>query len=213
MKNEYYSTNFGNLKVDFKNSNLIDEFYSQAAQDIFVLVVTNGKQTGKFLDIGASDPKIINNTFLLEKKFGWTGVQIELDEFLANKCKEERNTKVICSDATVVNYHELYNEFGEMDYLSLDIDGQPSLDTLKNIPFDKFKFKVITFEHDSYRIGNSLRDESRQILDSHGYYRICGDVANENNIYEDWYVDKNNIDIERISVLKSENKNWNEILF
>jgi hypothetical protein len=40
----------------------------------------DGKRNGKFLDIGASDPKIINNTLLLEKNFGWTGVQIEIDE-------------------------------------------------------------------------------------------------------------------------------------
>jgi hypothetical protein len=125
----------------------------------------------------------------------------------------ERNTKVICSDATKVDYEQLFEEVGEIDYLSLDIDGQPTLDVLKKIPFKKFKIKVITFEHDSYRIGNQLKNESRDILESYGYLRLCSDVANENNIYEDWYVDKNYVDVERLEILISDGKNWNEILF
>jgi hypothetical protein len=213
MKNEYYKKDYGKLKLDFENSEIIDEFYSQAAQDIFVLVALNGKKNGKFLDIGCSDPIVINNTYLLEKKFGWGGVQIDIDESLTNHCMSERNTKVICSDATKVDYEQLFEEVGEIDYLSLDIDGQPTLDVLKKIPFKKFKIKVITFEHDSYRIGNQLKNESRDILESYGYLRLCSDVANENNIYEDWYVDKNYVDVERLEILISDGKNWNEILF
>jgi len=213
MRNNYYNKNFGELKLTFDGFDTIDEFYSQAGQDIFTICVLNGKRNGKFLDIGASDPKIINNTYLLETLFGWSGTQIEIDNNLANKCRQERNTNVICNDATKVDYNELYLSIGEIDYLSLDIDGPPTLEVLEKIPFDKFKIKVITFEHDSYKEGDHLKNESRRILGDNGYFRICTDVANDNNVYEDWYVNLKLVNVERLKVLESNNKNWNEILF
>lgn len=213
MKNDYYKKDFGKLVVTFNGSDDVTEFYSQAGQDVFVLTVLNGKKNGKFLDIGASDPKVINNTYMLEKQFGWSGTQIEIDKTLADKCKSERSSNVICDDATKVDYVKVFQELGEVDYMSLDIDGIPTLEVLKKLPFDSFNIKVITFEHDSYRVGNFIRDESRKIFDSFGYVRICGDVANENNIYEDWYINKNFIDIESIKPLMSERKNWDDVLF
>jgi hypothetical protein len=213
MKNEYYkNVNYGELKLNFNGSE-VGKFFSQAGQDLFVLSILNGKKNGKFLEIGASDPKIINNTFLLEKEFGWSGTQIEIDVFLSEKCKLERNSKAICDDATKVDYEDICSELGHIDYMSLDIDGLPTLDVLKKIPFDKYKIKVITFEHDSYQNGDFIKIESRKIFDSFGYFRICSDVANENNVYEDWYVHPETVDMERIGVLISENKNWDEILF
>lgn len=214
MKNNYYQNReFGELKLSINDSFMCDEFYSQAGQDIFVISALNGKKEGIFLDIGASDPQIINNTFLLEKKFGWKGVQIEIDEKLANKCISERNTEVICQDATTVDYEKIFSDYKEIDYLSIDIDGIPSLKVLERLPLDKYKIKVITFEHDSYKEGDKIRTESRKIFDSFGYYRICSNVANENNIYEDWYINTDFVDINEIKILESESKNWNEILF
>lgn len=214
MKNNYYGgKDFGQLTLDFVESINIEEFYSQAGQDIFVLSALNGKKNGKFLDIGSSDPIIINNTYLLEKFLGWSGVQIEIDESLANKCKNERLSNVINQDATTVDYDKLFEELNEIDYLSLDIDGQPCLDVLKKIPLDKYKISVITFEHDSYRVGDYLKNESRQLLKDFGYTMICGDVANENNIYEDWYVHPNLVDLKRLDPLVSYGKNWDDILF
>lgn len=213
MRNDYYKKEFGKLTLDFNGSENVSEFYSQAGQDIFVLSVLNGKKNGKFLDIGASDPKIINNTFMLEKQFGWSGTQIEIDQTLADKCKSERSSNVICNDATKVDYNQVFEQLGEIDYMSLDIDGLPTLEVLQKLPFDKFKIKVITFEHDSYRVGSYIRDESRKIFDSFGYVRVCGDVANENNIYEDWYINKDFIDVNSVKSLMSERKNWDDILF
>jgi hypothetical protein len=214
MKNEYYNNkNYGELKLNFNSSDKVEEFFSQAGQDVFVISVMNGKKNGKFLDIGASDPKIINNTLLLEKSFGWTGVQIEIDEFLANKCKSERSSKVICNDATKVDYEKIFSELGDIDYMSLDIDGNPSLEVLKKIPFEKYKIKVVTFEHDSYRVGDEIKNESRKIFDNFGYIRICSNVANENNVYEDWYVHQDYFDLDRLNIIKSESQNWNDILF
>lgn len=201
-----------NLKLNFENEEFLSKNYSQSGQDLFVLMVTNGKKNGVFLDIGAHHPIEISNTYLLEKKFGWTGHLIEIEENFCKMCREQRTSELICNDATKVDYDELFKD-KNIDYLSLDIDGQPSLDVLKKIPFDQHKISVITFEHDSYRVGDSLKNESRDILKKFGYVLLCSDVSNENNIFEDWYVHPELIEIKQIQILESNGKNWNDIIF
>lgn len=214
MINNYYQRKqFGEPKLKFNDSYLCSEFYSQAGQDIFVLSVLNGKKGGIFLEIGASHPQIISNTFLLEKKFDWSGIQIELDEKLAKQCISERKTNVICQDATTVDYEKIFLEYKEIDYLSLDIDGIPTLQVLERLPLDRYKIKVITFEHDFYRVGDEVRAKSREILEKFGYFRICSNVANGNNLFEDWYINIDLVDLDKVKILQSESKNWDEILF
>ena len=43
-------------------------------QDIFVLSMLNGKKNGIYVEIGADKPKVINNSYLLESVFDWSGV-------------------------------------------------------------------------------------------------------------------------------------------
>ena len=211
--NAYMLESKRGFKVDFENSSKIKIFHSQAAQDLFVLTALNGKKNGKFVDIGASDPKLINNTYLLESKFGWNGVLIEIDEALANKCKKERSSKVICNDATKIDYSLIFSELGEIDYVSLDIDGLETLQVLEKLPLADYKVKVITFEHDLWRIGNQIKDKSRKIFDDLGYERICSDVANNYNIYEDWYVHPELVDSDKLKRLRSDKQEWKDIIF
>lgn len=63
-------------KGDDKNT------YSQYAEDLFIDKVFNYKNEGTYIDVGANDPEVINNT----KKFydrGWRGVNVEpnVDKF------------------------------------------------------------------------------------------------------------------------------------
>lgn len=51
--------------------------YSQLGQDAWVLKQTKLKDEGYFVDFGATDGKSINNTYLLEKAFGWKGIVCE----------------------------------------------------------------------------------------------------------------------------------------
>lgn len=50
---------------------------SQIGQDIFVLETCGWKRGGWFVEFGATDGKTLNNTWLLEKQFGWTGILAE----------------------------------------------------------------------------------------------------------------------------------------
>jgi len=65
-----------NIGVD--SATLINYTKSQAGQDLFVICLTQGKQQGRWLELGAGDPVKHNNTYVLEKHFGWSGDSVEL---------------------------------------------------------------------------------------------------------------------------------------
>lgn len=56
---------------------LLGESLSQLNQDFFVLGETHWKRDGYFVEFGATDGRSFNNTWLLEKAFGWTGILAE----------------------------------------------------------------------------------------------------------------------------------------
>jgi hypothetical protein len=198
------------FRFPFKGLETIERNFSQAYQDLFVLSVLDGKRNGTFLEIGASTPIDISNTYLLEKYFGWNGISIDL---IPNE-KEMfewagRIAKVIVGDAVSLDYNVILAGFDSnvLDYISLDIEPNiQTLNCLKNLPLDNFDFRVISYETDHYDPANTkehndmVRRESRDILQSHGYILVNGNVANMgNDEFEDWYInskyfDKSTID-------------------
>lgn len=182
---------YENLRVKFPGARDIEQNYSQAYQDMFVLTMLNGKRNSSFFEIGCGDPEFRNNTKLLEE-FGWTGTSIDIDPKLTEKWKE-RKSKVITGDATKLDYNALIDK----DYGYLQIDTDPasiSMAVLLKIPFEKHRFSVITFEHDAYH-GVDIRDRSRQYLQSQGYVLIAGDIAyNRHDSFEDWWVHPDLVD-------------------
>lgn len=55
----------------------LDASVAQFRQDIFCLLFSNAKREGYFVEFGACDGVEINNTLLLERQFGWTGILAE----------------------------------------------------------------------------------------------------------------------------------------
>jgi hypothetical protein len=53
------------------------EWFSQAGQDQVVMSLLNNKTGGYFLDLAANDATHLSNTYILERRFGWTGLCIE----------------------------------------------------------------------------------------------------------------------------------------
>ena len=177
--------------------------HSQVLQDVLVLSLMQGKMNGTYVEIGANDPEFINNTFVLSKYFGWTGVSIEYDPIYKPKWQQARpNDKYVEADAITLDYRSLFNETFKgqktIDYLQCDID--PSINTFKalqQVPHDEYRFGIITFETDLYTGGESarIREESRQYLTNLGYTLLVGDIlVGGNNPFEDWYVDMNLVD-------------------
>lgn len=204
--NTYYKTHYDRLKYKFEGSNLIEKNYSQAFQDLFVLSVLDGKKSGTYVEIGGDHPININNSYLLEKEYGWKGISFELSSSKVEYYNSIRENICICVDATKVNYKQIFSTHGlsnRIDYLQVDIE--PSWQTLlalKQLPLDEYRFSVITFETDLYKDGPEASDECHKLLMKYGYELIIKNVANEGFPYENWYIDPTVVKKEIINIFK-----------
>jgi len=190
---------------------------SQACQAPFVALMTNLKKDGFFIEIGSNDPIHINNTYKLEKVFGWKGLMFELKkERFEKSYSEHRSSQAIWGDATKHNYKKIFEEHNVpkvVDYLQLDIDpAHVTLEALNNLNeniMDDYKFSVVTYEHDFAHTGNPIhRLESREIFEARGYSPVFKDVANNQThwVFEDWYVHPDLVDMEIVEKLQFKNK-------
>jgi len=189
----YFRNNYENLKTKFTGAENIENNWSQSMQDIFVMSMLDGKRNGVYVEIGADQPRVISNTYLLEKDFDWSGISFELDADKVAFFNTIRENKCLCEDATLYNYKSLFEELNypkQIDYLQLDIDpAEGTLRALKTLPLDDYRFSVITYETDVYSSGADIQDEQIEILESHGYQLVAKNVKCEGNPYEDWWVD------------------------
>jgi hypothetical protein len=169
--------------------------FAQATQDLFVEEMLQGKKEGVYLEIGGGHPSDSNNTLLLEQKHNWSGFSIELDRRLIKIYNSVRKNKAIEADATCFNYLELFSEKRldtQIDYLSIDIDPpEYTYSALLKIPHHKYRFSVITFEHDRYSSGDKIMHLSRDFLSKLGYQLVVSNLKTFGNDYEDWWVDPN----------------------
>jgi hypothetical protein len=176
------------------------EYKGNSGQEKFVLDLLKNKENGYYVELGAFDSKKGSNTYHLETDYKWNGVSFEIDperhaEFVSN-----RKNPCILGDATHFNYLSYFedNNFPkQIDYLQVDIDagytpegnsvGNPylTLHGLLAIPLSKYRFSVITFEHDSQIEYNNkgMREAQREILSSFGYKLVVREW------HEDWWVD------------------------
>ncbi len=192
-----------------------DTSYSRDMQDIFVINFLKNKEEGTYLEIGAADHKEGNNTYLLEKNYNWKGISFEIQKKYEEEWVKNRTNKCYYIDATTADYSKLLldNDMPNIiDYLQLDCDPPIiTFNILKRIPFDKFKFRVITFEHDQYNSRRNSEDwqikgKARSFLESKGYVLLADDISAKgfsDKPFEDWYVNKTLVDKEQFKKWKS----------
>lgn len=218
----YKKEKYQSLKVKFSGSELIEKNYSEAYQDIFVLTMLNGKRNGTYLEIGAGNSFYGNNTALLEQQFDWTGVSLDIEENFVTAHRNERKNPCILKDATVVNYNAFLAGLDfpkEIDYLQLDCDPpSTTYQILLTIPFEKYKFAVITYEHDYYcDETKSFQEKSRKYLQSQGYIRVVNNISPDDfRPYEDWWVHPDLVDmdiIKKMSCINEKTKKAEKYLF
>lgn len=201
--NRYFKRDLEKLRYKFSGVETIENNYSQAFQDMFVLSILDGKRNGTYVEIGGDHGVIISNTHLLENKFDWTGVSFEIDQEKVNGYNSIRKNKCICADALTFDYKTLFEEKEfpkQIDYLQVDIEpAWQTLNALKALPLNEYRFSVITYETDVYKDGPDAGEEAMEILLSLGYKLVVRNVANLNNPYEDWYVDPQVVDPEIVS--------------
>ena len=177
------------LRWPFPGSDAVTRSYSQAHQDLFVLSALCGKRNGTFLELGAGDPVKDSNTWLLESGFGWTGLSINKDPAAAHGFAARRACRFLLADALTLDYRDALAGFGgRIDYLSLDIDDQ-TLECLRVLPLDRYRFSIVTLEHDAYNGSTVARQESRALLSANEYELVFGNVAIGGREFEDWWLD------------------------
>jgi hypothetical protein len=190
----YTKNDLSHFRFPFTGIENIERNYSQVYQDMFVLAMLNGKRNGYYLEIGSGDPYLGNNTTLLEQTFGWDGVSIDLKEDEVRKFSEVRKNKVFCKNALHTNYKlllEANNAPKEIDYLQVDCEpAETTYNVLLSIPFEDYKFAVVTFEHDYYAdITKKVKEKSRKYLKKLGYVLAVDEVGfNDLYSFEDWWV-------------------------
>jgi len=213
---------FNQLKLKFPGSEKIEKNFSESYQDMFVLTMLNGKRKGTYLEIGAADPFYGNNTALLEQDFEWTGISLDIDQQFIDAFSKERKNPCLLKDATLVNYEKFLSGLdfsNNIDYLQLDCDP-PNITykILLSIPFEKYQFAVITYEHDYYcDESKSFREKSRKYLESFGYVMVAGNIApDEWRNYEDWWIHPDLIDpsiLEKMKFTGSQIKKAEDYMF
>lgn len=212
----YFKSDYENLKFKFVGSKKIENNYSQSMQDMFVLSILNGKSNGVYVEIGADKPRVINNSYLLESQYNWTGVSFEIEKDKVDYFNSIRKNECICADATKFDYKNLFDEREypkQIDYLQLDCDPpQITLECLKKLPLEEYRFSVITFETDLYAGGQEVQKEQWEILSSLGYQRVVKNIKNEGNPYEDWWVDPLVIDEDVWKQFVNENVEFSEVI-
>lgn len=199
------------------------DFYSQASQDKFVANILNFKRNGYCVDIGSCHSVITNNTFFFQD-FDWFSLSVELDSSLNDSYSTRNNGLHLNDNALHINYEQVFNEcqFPDViDYLSLDVDTN-STDVLKILPFDRYKFKVITIEHDAYLYGDTYRFNQREILSNKGYELLCSNVLvpgkedpkfyTTKSPFEDWWVYPDEFDNDFLKKIKCDMSYPDEII-
>jgi hypothetical protein len=213
----YTKEDHTNLRYKFSGSEDIERNYSQVYQDMFILSVLDGKKNGTFLEIGGAEPYKGNNTALLEKSFDWTGVSIEYDQKFIDNYTRNRSAKLLHTDALQLDYEKLLEENYEgnvIDYLQLDIEpARHTYECMLKIPFDKYQFAVITYEHDYYvDVTRSYRQKSREFLRNKGYLLVVNDISPDGKSnFEDWWVHPQLVDLCIIEKMKSITENTHHV--
>ena len=205
----------------------IEKNYSECLQDIFVLMATNGKKNGSYVEIGCDQPYHRSNTAILQEH-EWVGVSFDINKAAVDDWNEKRGkfnikapvggrNRAYACDATTIYLPTFLSQHSigrDIDYLQLDIDP-PDLtyQAMHRIPWDYHRFAVITYEHDSYFYPDKdYRSLSREFLTKKGYVLVAPNISPDEDrtrAFEDWWVHPELIEpdvLEKIKSLSDEHK-------
>lgn len=157
-------------------------YYSHIGQDKWVCETLNFIKQGTWVDVGCYHPVSMNNTYAMESQLGWKGLSIDIDQKAIEAWKHSgRNLDlVILADALTLDYEKLFLSAklpSVIDYLTMDLEPPAAtLQALYKMPFDKYKFKCITYETDAYR-STETEKPSRDYLTNQGYVLVVSSQA------------------------------------
>jgi len=195
------------LLRSFAGSDTITYNYGQSDQDIWVLSMLDGLHKGTYLEIGAGWPEHISNTALLELQFGWHGVSLDYQDVYPEMWASVGRKSFVKGNGQTVDFDQLLSNMPlTIDYFSIDCDpGWVTFEILQRVPFDQYKFRLITFEHDCHAEGPAIKDASRKFLWSLGYELVANNISHMGIAcdYEDWWAHPDLVDAGRLSIHRS----------
>lgn len=171
--------------------------FSADLQDEFVARILGNK--GTFLDVGCGHGFDGNNTLALEK-LGWDGAMVDFNKENYEWNKVNRKAKSFCEDVTTCDWNSIVGKKPDdvvtYDYISFDVDDA-TVPAVQHFPWSTVRFRLMTIEHDAYRVGGATRQIIRDIMAKHGYMLLAADVCADFNYepYEDWFVDPKTVDV------------------
>ena len=181
------------FKFHFKPAQLLGS-QSQAGQESMAYFASGKRLSGSYLEVGAHDGFSMSNTFILETRFGWHGLSIEIDESLSLQFAKLRSNPCLAIDGITADYLSLLKQHNlpkNIDYLQIDIEpATNSLAALMAIPFREYSFGFITFEHDldSSQDNSEIQQRARKFLISQGYLLWIENVKFNGSRFEDWFI-------------------------
>ncbi len=117
---------------------------SQGGQDLWVFgEVFNEKRGGYFLDLGAHDGVSISNTYLLERKYRWTGICVEANPDSFQQLRKNRRAICVnaCLDAT-----EGFVDFAKRDVMGGIVSAETDNKDIESKAGDVIRIKTRTLE-------------------------------------------------------------------
>lgn len=192
------------LRHGFPGADTLTFNYSQSDQDIWVLSMLNGLRGGTYLEIGAGWPEHISNTALLELQFGWHGVSLDCQDCYTDMWLASGRKGLVKGNGLTVDFDQLLAGLPPViDYLSMDCEpAWQTFETLQRIPWSRYQFRTITFEHECYINGPAFKQSSREFLTAQGYHLVVNNISHigTNMDYEDWWVRPELIDADRLQL-------------
>lgn len=181
--------------------------YSQLSQDVFVLNFFD-KLPGFYLELGCNDgTRNTNSNCLLLEENGWDGIGVDIGNI--DTFNSHRKGRGIQADLTNVRIQDILHDCKApeiIDYFSYDVDDalKPSL---KSLCLEKYKFKLIHFEHNEYLTGDplytGLKQEGKEKFLNAGYELLVDNLLYLNHgAVEDWYVHPELVDEQKRILLK-----------
>lgn len=165
-------------------------YMGQEGQDKIVLKILKNKREGTFVELGASNGVTSSNSYVLENKYGWTGLLIEANKRFYKNLVKNRKSKMINTVVSDSNKEVLFNNDGctghiddhgtemkarplselfrkfEMpeiiDYLSLDVEGYEE-EVLYNFLDDKYQFRVMSIERPSDKLHEKILSKGYEL--------------------------------------------------
>lgn len=164
--------------------------HAKEGQDLLALKLC--PSPGFFLDIGMGDPHDGNNSLVLERR-GWRGFMFDAQGHQVEAANRSRTNPAIQCDVTIFDFGAFLDEHLTprlIDYISMDVD-EANAALVRRFPFDRYEFKVLTYEHDRYNSGDARKRACEEALAPYPQYvRLLDNarVTDQGLEWEDWWV-------------------------